>query len=437
MSFFWPRTGVSADLIETNIGWASAEVSLLVQVCAWYLVCNSMQCDCCTRPELRYDTEDAVFDVFSSEMDAVLTRLEPFCSPGGRAGLRGCTVATNSWSPAGGALGATFLRFNAEVTRAMGSRMTASFRYLDVFELGASMPDETVMGHGSQLLHQWTWQILLGGFCSASAASTGLTASFSGPMCFAEQYDLQKCPTYHDACLNWNNCVTWQCGNTVLCTLSSVTPVEQTTTITATPVEQTTTSTSTSTGSVIGSYLAVDGGENRACRGASASDNNPNHYTKHELETLESCQHLCSSMPECVGIEYSSGRCEIWTRTQGIQASIPLRGFMCYRKAEYLTTTATATPDTTFAGVDGGFDRACRGQNQGDNKAEYFTVASVASLNDCKQLCIQTSGCTGIEFSGSRCEVWTREEGIGATVELSGFICLKYAPQARQLSLLV
>jgi len=222
-----------------------------------------------------------------------------------------------------------------------------------------------------------------------------------------------------------------------------VTPVEETTTTTATPAEQTTTTTTITvtpveqTTTLISSYLAVDGGENRACRGASASDNNPSHYTKHELETLESCQHLCSSLPECVGIEYSTGRCEIWTRPQGIQASIQLAGFMCYRKAESVTTTATATPDGTFSGVDGGFDRACRGQNSGDNKAEYFTVASVASLDDCKQLCIQTSGCTGIEFIGSRCEVWTREDGIEATVELSGFMCLKYTPQARRLAPLV
>merc|ERR1711988_723974 len=158
--------------------------------------------------------------------------------------------------------------------------MTANFRYLDVFQLGASMPDETVMGHGSQLLHQWTWQILLGGFCSAGAASAGgLTASFSGPMCFAEQYDLQNCPTYHDACSRWNSCVMWQCGNTVLCTLSSVTPVEETTTTTAPPaeqtttttvttVEQTTTTTVTTVEQTNGAYLAVDGGENRACRGA-------------------------------------------------------------------------------------------------------------------------------------------------------------------------
>lgn len=28
----------------------------------------------------------------------------------------------------------------------------------------------------------------------------------------------------------------------------------------------------------------------------------------------------------CVGIEYSVGRCEVWSRSEGIKASIPLNG---------------------------------------------------------------------------------------------------------------
>ena len=31
----------------------------------------------------------------------------------------------------------------------------------------------------------------------------------------------------------------------------------------------------------------------------------------------------------CVGVEYSAGRCEVWTRSSGIQASISLTGFVC------------------------------------------------------------------------------------------------------------
>lgn len=307
------------------------------------------------------------------------------------------------------------------------------------------MPDETKQGHGSQVLHQWTWQILLGGFCASSAAAEGSVASFSGPQCFAQQYDLQHCPNYHSRCQQWNNCVLWQCGNSVLCTLTAVNPWTETQASTSMPsvsttsTQSTTSVTSASTTSMesMGLYLDVDGGEDRACRGASASDNSPSHYTVHVgVETFDSCKQLCSSKPECVGIEYSGTRCEIWTRAEGIQSSIALGGFQCYRKASLMMTTSTTTPDVNFSPVDGGVDRACRGQDRGDNSNLYYTAMTATSLESCKELCIQASGCVGIEFKGSRCEVWTREEGIEASIELSGFTCLKYAPQ-RRLSVLI
>ena len=71
---------------------------------------------------------------------------------------------------------------------ALESRRTSTLRYVDIYSLGAAMPDETlwyvylrsvccssldkndpacpeprtVNGHGTQILQQWTWQALLG-----------------------------------------------------------------------------------------------------------------------------------------------------------------------------------------------------------------------------------------------------------------------------------
>lgn len=33
--------------------------------------------------------------------------------------------------------------------------------------------------------------------------------------------------------------------------------------------------------------------------------------------------------PKCVGVEYSGGRCEIWTRLGGIESAVALNGFTC------------------------------------------------------------------------------------------------------------
>lgn len=81
-------------------------------------------------------------------------------------------------------------------------------------------------------------------------------------------------------------------------------------------------------------FSEVDGGKGRACRGATATDNSPKHYQVFEgASDIEACKALCGTEPGCKGIEFSTGRCEVWTRDGGIQASKPLPGFTCLRRA--------------------------------------------------------------------------------------------------------
>ncbi|CAK9000572.1 Uncharacterized protein SCF082_LOCUS6556 [Durusdinium trenchii] len=164
-------TGTALDLIEAQDAWAMSEaredptsdlttVSILVQVVAWYVVCNGIKFNGCHRPNLIDLPEDEGLllvpcqhlQVDVQEFEVVLLDM--------------------------------FLRFNALVTQAMDAKKTDSFRYLDIFALGASMPDETLDGHGSQILQLWTWQALLGGFCSSSSAATGSQVRFDGPLCW-------------------------------------------------------------------------------------------------------------------------------------------------------------------------------------------------------------------------------------------------------------
>lgn len=103
------------------------------------------------------------------------------------------------------------------------------------------------------------------------------------------------------------------------------------------------------------------------------------------------------------------------------------------------TTSATTTPLMTsttveqvdeFTALDGGSDRACRGADSEDNDPRFYTVMPGAlPLNECKDRCRGTLGCVGIEFNPSqgRCEVWTRQEGIGATRAATGYQCFSYS----------
>jgi len=98
----------------------------------------------------------------------------------------------------------------------------------------------------------------------------------------------------------------------------------------------------TTTSMVLGEFSVVDGGSDRACRGATSNDNDASHYTViGGTSSLEACQNLCRSTAGCAGIEYNrrSLRCEVWTRSGGIGASVRVPGYQCLRFTAVLGTT--------------------------------------------------------------------------------------------------
>ena len=101
LSFYWARTGSALELVATQAAWADAPVALLVQVVAWYVVCNGIKFTGCHRPPLIDLPQSTVEEMFVDEMAPVLQQMSSFCAPGGRAALRGCVVATNSFTNAG------------------------------------------------------------------------------------------------------------------------------------------------------------------------------------------------------------------------------------------------------------------------------------------------------------------------------------------------
>ncbi|CAJ1342850.1 unnamed protein product, partial [Effrenium voratum] len=391
LSFFWARTATALGLVEASQAWATAEVFMLVQVVAWYVVCNGIKFNGCPRKNLLEVSEDDAIDMFRGEMGAVLDLLAPFCGPGGRAGVRGCGIATNSWSSPGATLLATFERFNNEITQAMAPRKTATFRYLDIFALGASMPEETLSGHGSQILQLWTWQALLGTFCTSPP--TGQLVRFEGPLCWrAASTDIDTCKSYSQ----YQGTSLWQCMNSVLCEMK----VED---------AETTEMTTTSLPLV---FEPVDGGEDRACRGENAGDNRAEYYTVISA-TLENCKQSCLDNEACVGVEYSSNRCELWTRPNGIGSSIALASFLCLRLADRAAPTTTTASTTTldlsvlFEPVDGGSGHACRGATASDNRPEYYYVISgIYALYDCQDACVQAWDLEICEHSHRQRPAW-------------------------------
>eukprot|EP00440_Ansanella_granifera_P012644 gb/GFBE01013739.1/.p1 GENE.gb/GFBE01013739.1/~~gb/GFBE01013739.1/.p1 ORF type:complete len:907 (+),score=157.69 gb/GFBE01013739.1/:1-2721(+) len=153
-------------------------------------------------------------------------------------------------------------------------------------------------------------------------------------------------------------------------------------------------------------FLPAGGGTDRACRGATATDNKNSYFIVHSSTvSIDACKRHCTEDKRCQGIEYNAAgkRCEIWIREGGVGATNAVSGYVCLH----------AVSADAFALLDGE-GRACRGEHSADKRASYFTVAQVDSLSFCKARCVDASECQGISFSGSRCEVWTRPEGIDA-----------------------
>ena len=195
-----------------------------------------------------------------------------------------------------------------------------------------------------------------------------------------------------------------------------------------------------------------DGGLERACRRFNPTESSPVYYVVHEVFTLDACKNKCILTAECTGVEYSPGRCEVWTYP--MESSQSMLGYVCLsfvstlpegetcfqwtrvegdgsvtnvdtHKCQSYTSSTSRLPDHLyFAPQDGGIGRACRGAHPNDNSLDYYVVHEVWNIDACKTKCILTAECTGIEYSPGRCEVWTYP--MESSKGLDGCACLSF-----------
>jgi len=168
-----------------------------------------------------------------------------------------------------------------------------------------------------------------------------------------------------------------------------------------------------------------------SCQGNDYDDNSSAHYDVYAgVESLESCKTKCleSGLAYCKGIEYSVNRCEVWHREAGIWAfaNAGVSHSTCLRfgwLASYLIP------------VDGGIDRACQGELQGESAtnrpAGSYQVKEVLQMEDCKARCAAATTCFGVEYSevsGGRklCAIWVQP--VRGSTHAFGSQCLRYEP---------
>lgn len=181
-------------------------------------------------------------------------------------------------------------------------------------------------------------------------------------------------------------------------------------------------------------WEAFAGTGNRACRGTRPTDNNQSYYELfNNISSVEDCKALCvANQPRCKGMEYSVGRCEMWIREEGIASwfspnltGLDPAGFTCHRYG---------WPAMYLQPMEGGTNKACRGEHPEDKSTSYFDQSVVRNLEDCRALCVAADVCRGVHFSmyadglHGRCEIW--KQAIRATKSQSGATCLRFEPPA-------
>mmetsp|Transcript_100705 Transcript_100705/g.324974 ORF Transcript_100705/g.324974 Transcript_100705/m.324974 type:complete len:717 (-) Transcript_100705:135-2285(-) len=99
-------------------------------------------------------------------------------------------------------------------------------------------------------------------------------------------------------------------------------------------------------------WSLVDGGSQRACRGASPTDDlSSNKYVYSDTVSLEDCKNRCIYAFLCEGIEYHpSGKCEVWTKI--INSSVRSENSTCLRyKRRYPCDRCIGFPEVDFISV--------------------------------------------------------------------------------------
>ena len=85
---------------------------------------------------------------------------------------------------------------------------------------------------------------------------------------------------------------------------------------------------------LLDAFVAVHGGQDRACRGSNSSDIDASYYTSvgpARAGTLEACKALCMRTSGCNAIQFSLSECQLWTRSHGVEATALTEGVQCLR----------------------------------------------------------------------------------------------------------
>jgi hypothetical protein len=195
-------------------------------------------------------------------------------------------------------------------------------------------------------------------------------------------------------------------------------------------------------------FGGADGGENRACHGATRADR---FRVYNEMRDISDCKIRCVREPNCQGVEYDGigKRCQIWTRH--VDVTLPAEGSVCLRYGTPEELQGIAPPPPAPHGMDvttmcskrayvnaSACSGACGASEHGYNYlgGELYHIVNVPNPGRCCLHCRQETLCnawTWIPTGGGsnicmlrRHQEFQRQKQDGYVSGFSGFDKLVY-----------
>mmetsp|Transcript_41972 Transcript_41972/g.96363 ORF Transcript_41972/g.96363 Transcript_41972/m.96363 type:complete len:1137 (-) Transcript_41972:39-3449(-) len=371
---FWDQVDAALGILECHAfpaAWSSAPIFLHIQVSAWYVYCVDWKESWCPYTTLKSQSVAGGQATFQSYVERISSRLDVFTGPRGRGEKHGASIVlaqdpfNDEWTLK------TIEGWQASGCHSHRVRLVRT----DEFQQNGSPFTRMLAGHADVVSATWQWMLLLGGACTTSVPAQGNTLSFDST-CSGTEYE----EIVAESCAI--------CGvDTPPCNAECM---------------------SNRFEAKCSAYISFCG-EVGGCRSWECVHSTDCAYRVECDSSLGSCtpeaeqeEWRASDNDDCTALE--EPRCEIQT-----------------------TVTTTEPAISGFLGVNGGTDRACRGDDVDDNLEDYYiTRFPIATLDLCQTLCEARLSCVGIEYwsEATRCELW--DKSISVSVEAAGFECYRY-----------
>ena len=211
---YWSDVGRAHGVIETDAGWNTTAVHVVVQADMWYIYCGIFYLGFCDRTALQTLSNSELVAAYDVELSTYFSLAQSMCS----SARAHCFIMT-------GAYIANYAQLRPTILSAVEN--TPWMDLLDLFGFNSLLPEETKSGHASQLVYTWLSNIFVSVVSSTphqqSGCPTRVTAPWSCVMRSRSDASCQSCACPKCSSVGCSNERPWQCAAERQCIFNAYT----------------------------------------------------------------------------------------------------------------------------------------------------------------------------------------------------------------------